>query len=500
MRSRRDTAVEVTRDTQIRLLTEMTIDGSAVPGGGVPFAVHNPATGAVLGHVAGATLDQTEQAIRAARRVFDDGTWSRVAPQERSSAIHSVLDLLDARRAEMVATIVAEVGTPITTAEAFQFDIPMRVLRKFADLAALDRTESIGPDFYPVPSASLVGYRPVGVVGGISAYNYPLHLAAIKIFAALAAGCPIVLTPSPRAPYSTLLLGRIITEAGIPAGVVNIVVSDDMAISQMITTHPMIDKVSFTGSDAVGKIIMRQAADTLKGIALELGGKSPSIIMPGTDLSTLLPAVNMRYSRNAGQGCASPTRILVHTSQADDFIERSIATWPAITIGDPWDRETIVGPLIRPDHLARVAGFVDGAIADGASIIAGGGSPEFDGGWWYNPTLIGSANNDMRIAREEVFGPVGVMLTYDTVEEAIRIANDSVYGLAAYVFGADLEQCIDVAAHLQAGTVQINGGGGLRGDAPYGGFKHSGLGREFGEWGIREFLEPQHVQWAMPTP
>jgi len=492
--------VQVSRDTKIRLVTEMTIDGAAVPGAGAPFTVYNPATGEVLGVIAGASTAQTEQAILAARRVFNDGTWSNLALPERSAAMHRVFDVIEANRAELVATIVAEVGTPITTAEAFQFDIPLHVSRAFADLAAIDRTEHIGEHFYPVPSASLVGYRPVGVVGGISAYNYPLHLSMIKIFAALAAGCPIVLTPSPRAPFATLLLGRLISEAGIPAGVVNIVVSDDLAIPQMITTHPEIDKVSFTGSDAVGKIIMRQASESLKGVALELGGKSASIIMPGTDLAALLPAVNMRYSRNAGQGCASPTRILVHKSQADDFIERSIATWSAIKIGDPWDRETIVGPLIRPEHLARVSGYVDLALSEGASIVAGGGKPDIEGGWWYNPTLIGSVNNNMRIAREEVFGPVGAMITYDTVDDAVRMANDSIFGLAGYVFGADLDACIAVGSRLQAGTVQINGGGGLRGDAPYGGFKHSGLGREFGEWGVREFLEPQHVQWSIPAP
>ena len=489
--------MQVTRDTPIRLLTDLLIDGVLVRGLGEPFAVYNPATGAELGHVASSTLAQAEDAIRAARRAFDSGPWPLLTPQERSVAIHRVLDLLVAHRDEMVATIVEEVGTPIGTAEAFQFDIPMRVMRGLADEAAKDRTEQIGPDFWPTASASLVGYRPIGVVGGISAYNYPLHLAAIKIFAAMGAGCSIVLTPSPRAPFSTLLLARIIAEAGIPDGVVNIVVSSDMAVSQLLGTHPFIDKVSFTGSDAVGRIIMRQAADTLKGVALELGGKSANIIMPGMSLDSLLPAVNMRYSRNAGQGCASPTRLLVHKDQAAEFIDRSIATWPEIKVGDPWERDTVCGPLIRPEHLERVAGYVDSAVSDGATIIAGGGKPNIEGGWWYNPTLIGSATNDMRIAREEVFGPVAVLLTYDTVDEAIRIANDSIYGLAAYVFGEDLQECIGVAARLQAGTVQINGGGGLRGDAPYGGFKQSGLGREFGDWGIREFLEPQHVQWSM---
>jgi aldehyde dehydrogenase (NAD+) len=490
----------VTIDTPVRLFSELTIDGASVQGEGRPFAVYNPATGEVLGEIASATLEQTEQAIAAARRAFLEGPWPRMAPAERAAAISRVLDLVADHRDELIATIVREVGTPVSTAEGFQFDVPMRVFRGFVDAAAVDRTEQIGPDFYLVPSASLVGYRPVGVVGGIAAYNYPLHLAGIKIFATMAAGCPIVLTPSPRAPFSTLLLGRLITEAGIPPGVVNIVVSDDMAVSQMIASHRDIDKVTFTGSDAVGEKIMRQASDSLKGVALELGGKSANILMPGTNLESLLPAVHMRYSRNAGQGCASPTRILVHSSQADEFVERSVATWPQITVGDPWDRSTVCGPLIRPEHLARVQGYVEMAVADGGSIVAGGGRPDFDRGWWYNPTLIGSTDNHSRIAREEVFGPVAVMLTYDTVEDAIRIANDSDYGLAGYLFGSDLEQCIAVAGRLQAGTVQINGGGALRPDAPYGGFKRSGLGREFGEWGVREFLEPQHVQWALTTP
>lgn len=489
-----------TIDTSVALDPSMTVNGQAVVGAGPAFPVFDPATGVEIGEINGATIAQTEAAISAARSAFDDGPWPRWTADQRADAITRMLDLLQGRRDEVVATIVREVGTPITTAESFQFDIPMRIFRGFAEAARRDRTEHIGPDFYLVPSMSLVGYRPVGVVGGISAYNYPLHLSGIKIFAAMAAGCTIVITPSPRAPYSTLLLGQLAREAGIPDGVVNVVVSADLAVSQLISSHPSIDKVTFTGSDAVGEHIMRQASGSLKGVALELGGKSANIILPGTDLTTLLPAAHMRYSRNAGQGCASPTRILVHSSQVDEFVDASVATWNQILVGDPWDRSTICGPLIRPEHRDRVRSHVEGALADGARIIAGGGEPDFDAGWWYNPTLLGDADNSSRVAQEEIFGPVAVLLTYDTVDEAIRIANDSRYGLAGYVVGRDLELCLSVASRLQAGTVQINGGGALRPDAPYGGFKRSGLGREFGEWGVREFLEPQHVQWALSAP
>ncbi|SCL20079.1 betaine-aldehyde dehydrogenase [Micromonospora pallida] len=486
------------RRTSINLVTEMTIDGAAMAGTGEEITVWNPATGGVLGTVVGASADQLETAIAAARRAFDSGPWPRMSGAERAAAMHRIADQMEKHRDDLVAAIVSEAGTPVTTAEALQFEVPLRILRWNADAAARDRREHLGPDFEILPSVSYVDYRPIGVVGAIAAYNYPLHLILLKIGAALAAGCTVVATPSPRTPFATLLLGKLIREAGLPPGVVNIV-AGGLDVSRTLTTHPSIDKVSFTGSAEVGKRVMSQAAESLKDVVLELGGKSPNIILPGTDLTTLVAPVHMRYSRNAGQGCASPTRLLVHESQLDEFVERSSHMWPTMKVGDPWERDTLVGPLIRSEHRDRVASYVDDAVAEGATVLAGGGRLDIDGGWFYSPTLLGGVDSRARVAQEEIFGPVAVLLSYSDVDEAVRLANDVTYGLAAYIFGP-LQEALEVAPRLQAGIVQINGGGSMRPDAPYGGFKASGIGREIGEAGIREYLEPQHVQFATAQP
>jgi aldehyde dehydrogenase (NAD+) len=488
----------ISRPSERVLETTMTIAGEAVLGAGPEIDVWNPATGTILGSVPTATIDQLETAITAARRAFDEGPWPRMSPRERSAAMHRIADGLERYRAELVAAIVDEAGTPVSTSEVLQFETPLRILRWNADAAALDRREQLGPDFEIQPSVSYIDYRPVGVVGAIAAYNYPLHLILLKIGGALAAGCTVVAAPSPRTPFATLLLGKIMREADLPPGVVNIVVGE-LDVSRTLTTHPSIDKVSFTGSAEVGRKVMSQAAQSLKDVVLELGGKSPNIILPGTDLTDLVAPVHMRYSRNAGQGCASPTRLLVHESQREEFVARSRQMWATMKVGDPWERDTLVGPLIRPDHRERVASFVDGARAEGADIIAGGENLEINGGWFYSPTLVGGVDSQSHVAQEEIFGPVSVLLTYKDIDDAVRLANDVTYGLAAYVFGP-LQAALQIAPRLQAGIVQINGGGSLRPDAPYGGFKSSGIGREIGEAGIREYLEPQHVQFAMTQP
>jgi aldehyde dehydrogenase (NAD+)/betaine-aldehyde dehydrogenase len=488
----------VNQPIRLNLVEDMTIDGKAVRGEGAPIDVWNPATGHVLRTVRTASGAQIDAAIAAARKAFDEGPWPRMAPAERSAALHRIADELEKRRNDMIVALVSEAGTPITTTEAAQFGVPLRILRWNADAAARDRREQLGPDFEVLPSVSYIDYLPVGVVGAIAAYNYPLHLVLLKIGAALAAGCTIVATPSVRTPFATFLLGEIMRAAGIPDGVVNIVLADAEGC-RALTTHPAIDKVSFTGSDVIGRKIMAQAAEGLKDVVLELGGKSPNIFLPGTDLSAIVAPVHARYSRNAGQGCASPTRLLVHESQIDEFYARSRDIWSGMKVGDPWERDTLVGPLIRPEHRDRVEGFVTRAVDEGAEIIAGGGRVECNGGWFYAPTLIGNVGSKAHVAQEEIFGPIAVVLPYRDIDEAVRLANDVKYGLAAYIFGP-LKEALAIAPRLRSGLVQINGGGSFRPDAPYGGFKSSGIGREIGEAGIREYLEPQHVQFAMSEP
>jgi aldehyde dehydrogenase (NAD+) len=474
----------------------LTIAGVSEPGEGPDLQVFNPATEELIATVGTADARQTERAIAAARTAFDDGPWSRFSPQERSLTLHRLADVLERHADELVASVVAEVGTPVTLTEQLQVETPIRHLRHYAESATALGDVSLGSHFDPVPSASMVAYRPAGVVAAITAYNYPLLLAISKLGASLAAGCTAVLLPSGRTPLTTLLLGGLLEESGLPAGTVN-VLAGEADVARQLTESRLIDKVTFTGSTTVGRHVMRQAATGLAGVMLELGGKSPLIVLPGTDLADIVLSIHMRYSRNAGQGCMSPTRLFVHQGQWDEFLERSKAAFAHITVGDPWDRSTDVGPLIRPEHRARVEQFVTDACQQGARIAAGGGRPETGRGWYTNPTLVVGVENSWPIAREEIFGPIAVAMPYSNVEEAVGLANDSEYGLAAYVYGDDTEAALAVAARLRAGTVTVNGGGGLRPDATIGGFKQSGIGREQGRWGISEFLEPQHIQWAL---
>jgi acyl-CoA reductase-like NAD-dependent aldehyde dehydrogenase len=475
---------------------ELSIGGEPVAGRAEAVPVYDPATEDELVRLPQADDEQVGRAIAAARRAFDEGPWARTTGEERSRLLHRFADCLEARQEELVSGVVYECGTPVTQSQIGQVALPISVLRTYAELARKDRTEHLGPNFDGVASDSLVAYQAVGVVAIITAYNYPLLLALRTMGGALAAGCTVVVAPSPKAPLSTLMLARAAEEAGFPPGVVNVVVGDP-DVGRLLSTHVAVDKVAFTGSRAVGQLIMQQAAGTIKGITLELGGKSPSLILPGVDAARIARRLHTSYLLNAGQACAAPARILVSRESYDELAEASREAFAKIRVGDPWDAKTIVGPLIRPDHRERVERFVDEALADGATVVAGGGRPELERGWYMNPVLVGDVGNAAAVAQEEIFGPVGVLIAYDDLDDAVAKANDVAYGLAANVYSPDTATALQVAARLRAGTVYINGGGAFRPDAPFGGFKASGIGREYGEWGIREFLQAQHVQWAL---
>lgn len=473
----------------------LLIGGEAVPGGGASIEVVDPANGTVAARVAGADREQAGRAVAAARQAFDTGPWASAPPAERSALLDRIADGIERRRDEFVDAIVTEAGSPVAIAGALQVDWPVKHLRHYARLAREDRTEDLGRHTDPTASASVVEYRPVGVVAAIAAYNYPLLLLVHKLGAALAAGCTVVAIPSPRTPLATLMLGEVLREAQTPPGVVNIVVGD-ADIARAVTENPDVDKIAFTGSVAVGEQVMRQAATGVRDVVLELGGKSPAILLPGTDLAAVVPGVHLRYSRNGGQACAAPTRILVHESQWDDFLDVSRRTYASIHVGDPRDPATVVGPMITEAHRDRVERYVREAIDGGATIAAGGGRPDIASGWYVNPVLVTGVRNTDRICQEEIFGPVAVAMPYRTVDEAVALANATRFGLHAYVFGPDLSAARALAPRLRAGTVSINGGGGFRPDAPMGGFGASGIGREVGTWGVHEYLEPQHIQWA----
>ena len=473
------------------------IDGQQKAGDGPSLIVVNPATEGVCATIRGADAGQTESAIRAARQAFDDGPWRRFSRADRSEAMFRLADCYERVFDRMVESVVTEVGTPVTLARTLQVGAPLTHLRYYAETAKRDWTEPLGPHFDPVPSDSLVAYRPVGVVGAISAYNFPLVLAMHKVGAALAAGCTIVLVPSPHTPITTLLFAEAVAEADLPPGVLNVLVGGTET-ARTLTEHPLVDKVAFTGSTQVGSIVMQQAGAGLRDVVLELGGKSPAIIMPDADIEAVTPELHVRYCRNGGQGCAAPTCLLVPDDKWDTFLDISKSMYDQIKVGDPWDADTVIGPMITDAHRERVEGFVGEAVDQGATVAAGGGRPAMPAGWYTNPTLVIGADNGSRICQEEIFGPVAVAHPYRNLDEAIELANDSRYGLHAYLFTKDLGRAIDLADRLRAGSVTINGGGGLRPDAPMGGFGVSGVGREIGKWGIHEYLEPQHIQWPLP--
>jgi aldehyde dehydrogenase (NAD+) len=472
--------------------TEHLVDGCFITGEGEELAVTNPATEEVLAVVRQPSYAQIDAAVLAARRAFESGIWR--SPEGRRAALHRIADGLEARADAFRAALISEIGTPVSISGFLQFQGPLDMFRDIAERAPTDRTRRLGVDTRTPASESIIRYEPVGVVAAIGAYNNPLLYLASKAGAALAAGCTTVFCPSALAPLTALLFGEVVREAGVPDGVLNIV-AGGREVAKALTTHPEVDKVTMTGSVEVGREVMRQAADTVKGVVLELGGKSAGIVLPGADLSKIALPLHGRYLRNAGQGCQSPTRLLVPQSMFDDFIDASRDAYRQIPVGDPLDKATMAGPLITDVHRARVEGFVERALGVGGEILAGGGRPGLEKGWFMNGALLGGLDNDAEIARTELFGPVAMVIPYHDVDHGIAIANDSRFGLAASVFGPT-ELARRVATHLRAGTVQINGGGAFRVDSVLAGWKQSGIGREWGEDGILEFLETQHIQWV----
>jgi aldehyde dehydrogenase (NAD+)/betaine-aldehyde dehydrogenase len=471
--------------------TDLYIAGEFIPGEGDAIVVVNPATEEVSASFRGASIDQVDAAVRAAREAFDSGVWRD--PAVRKAAILRFAELIDRDRDRLMDIIIAELGTPISL-KANHVDTPVAFMRWFAEHGTRDFTRQLGFN-NTATAVSTVAYRPVGVVGAITAFNYPLLIGLTKIASAMSVGCTTVLLSSPLAPLSVQALGALAHEAGIPKGVVNFI-AGGVDAGQALTGHDMVDKLSFTGSVNVGRQVMRQAADGLRGVVLELGGKSAAIMMPGVDLNKYAVSLHARYARNAGQGCGSPTRILVEESRLDEFVALSRDAYSKIKVGDPRDPATVTGPLITSAQRERIENTLQAAVDGGAKILAGGGRPDMPKGWFLNPALVGGVDNTASIARNELFGPVSVVLTYRTVEEAIAIANDSELGLKAYIFGERAE-CIRMASDLRVGTVQINGGSPLRPDGPMNGYKLSGLGAEWGEDGLREFMAPQHIDVSL---
>ncbi|MEW5810438.1 MAG: aldehyde dehydrogenase family protein [Actinomycetota bacterium] len=475
------------------------VDGRWLIGGDEELDAIDPTTEQVLACVPSTALTQVDDAVTAARRAFDEGPWPRMRPRDRAAAINRLIDRLRAHRDDLVELGMLEVGSPRMLSEAMHADLPINFWEWFADAAIRGPRggweDGIGLHHSPVLSTSILFHDPIGVVAAIAAYNTPQLITAFKVGGALAAGCTVVLMPSPRTPLAAVAFARIVEEADLPPGVVNVVLGE-AEVGRALTEHPAVDLVTFTGSVSVGRQVMRQAANGLKKVVLELGGKSPNILLPGADVEAAAAPSILRFTRNSGQACGATTRTFVPRADYDRFVAAAANFMDTVVVGDPFEPSTVLGPLIRRAQVDSVQGYVDRAVGAGAEIVAGGKPVAADTGFFMSPALIGGVSNDAEICQEELFGPVGAVIAYDSVDEAVALANASRYGLNANVWGP-ADEAMRVARRLRTGTATINGGGGDRPDAPWGGVGESGVGFDRGEAGFAEFFTVQHVQWPL---
>ncbi len=463
------------------------IDGAWVPSTGTStIDVVNASTEEVMGTVPEGTAEDVDKAVKAARGAFDE--WSRTSLEDRAKFLQRISEGLAARSDEIANVISQENGMPLTLSKIVQAGLPQMNFATFGNVAAAyEFTEKIGN--------SEVVKEPVGVVGCITPWNYPLHQVALKVAPALAAGCTVVLKPSEVAPFSAWILTEIIDEVGLPAGVFNLVSGTGPVVGEAIVAHPEVDMISFTGSTRAGKRISEVASSTVKRVALELGGKSPNVILPDADLAKAVPAGVQGAYLNSGQTCTALTRMLVPRDKLAEVEELAKNAAEAFTPGPSAEATTRLGPLASQAQWDRVQGYIEKGVEEGAKLVTGGpGKPEgLDKGFFVKPTVFSDVRNDMTIAQEEIFGPVLSIIPYDSEEDAIKIANDTIYGLAAAVWAGDTEKAKAVARQIRAGQIDINGGG-FNLLAPFGGFKQSGHGREAGKYGLEEFLEIKSMQ------
>lgn len=475
------------------------VDGHWLTAGEYAIDAIDPTTEQVLASVPTTAVRQVDEAVVAARRAFDEGPWPRMRPRERAAAINRLVERLRAHRDALVELGMLEVGSPRMLSEAMHADLPINFWEWFADAAIRGPRggweDGIGLHHSPVLSTSILFHDPIGVVAAIAAYNTPQLITAFKVGGALAAGCTTVLMCSPRTPLAAVAFARIVDEADLPPGVVNVVIGE-AEVGRALTEHSGVDLVTFTGSVAVGRQVMRQAADGLKKVVLELGGKSPNILLPGADVEAAAAPSILRFTRNSGQACGATTRTFVPRADYDRFVSAAAAFMDSVVVGDPFEQTTVLGPLIRRSQVDSVQGYIDRAVAAGAEVVAGGRPVDADRGFFMSPALIGKVGNDAEICQEELFGPVGAVMAYDTVDEAVALANRTRYGLNANVWGP-ADDAMRVARRLRTGTATINGGGGDRPDAPWGGVGESGVGFDRGEAGFAEFFTVQHVQWPL---
>ncbi len=478
----------------------MLIDGELVESvSGKMFDNVNPATEELLGQVADGSTADMQRAIAAARRAFDETDWS-TDRSFRKRCLEQLQEGLESVREELRETLILEVGTPRMLTNGPQLDIPLdhaiRYPAKLIDEYAWETDPGDAINLQGNLDSRRIVKEPVGVVGAITPWNFPFEVIINKLAQALATGNTLVLKPAPDTPWNATLLGRVIAErTDIPAGVVNVVTSSDHLVGEELTLSPAVDLISFTGSTAVGQRIMEKGAATMKRLFLELGGKSATIVLDDADL-TIAAMMGLAVCTHAGQGCAIPTRMLLPRSRYDEGVELLTQFMSGVPYGDPQDPGVLQGPQISQKQRTRVLGYIDRGVEEGARLVLGGGRPaHLERGWFVEPTLFADVDNSMTIAQEEIFGPVLVVIPFEDDDDAVRITNDSRYGLAGMVFSAGLERSMSVARRVRAGTLSLNGGAGYGADLPFGGYKHSGIGRQNGIAGFDQYVETKSIAW-----
>ncbi|MDT3444934.1 aldehyde dehydrogenase [Pseudofrankia sp. BMG5.37] len=450
--------------------------------------VVSPYTEQVFAEVPAGSRADVDRAVQAARAAFDGGPWPRTTVGERIELLRRLSAAFSQNREVLARLITQEMGCPITLSRVLQATSPQIVIDTYARISAE----------YPFSSLrrsgtgnALVTREPVGVVAAVVPWNAPQLLTLLKLAPALVAGCTVVLKPAPETPLDAYLLAEMLQNAGVPEGVVNIVPADRQ-VSEYLVTHPDVDKVTFTGSTAAGQRIASLCGKDLRRVTLELGGKSASIILDDADMDLTVGAVEGSSFRNAGQACSAKTRLVVSRRRKTELVERLVALIEKMPVGDPFDPATKIGPLVTARQRDLVEGYIESGRSEGAKVVVGGRPPRLDHGWFVEPTVFDQVRPDMRIAQEEIFGPVVSVLTYESEDEAVLIANNSRYGLSGSVFTSDLQHGMDVARRLRTGTVELNGSPAGY-EAPMGGFKNSGIGREFALEGIDGYVEFKSV-------
>ena len=478
---------------------QLRIGGDWVDGEGGSYGIVNPATEEVVAEAPQASVQQSLDATAAAREAFD--SWSATTPEHRAELLERVADLIDARSEVLVPLVQSETGATMRVTKTMQVPQAAARFRRYAKGALESRLIPLEPSAMPSTALapggliSAVGHRaPVGVVSCITSYNFPIVNMAGKIGPALAMGNTVVVKPAPQDPLGVIELVRLFDEAGFPPGVVNLTNGTDVAASEAIVSSPHVDMVSFTGSTGVGRRIGSVAGGEMKRLLLELGGKGACIVFDDADLAAAIGGISSVWGFHSGQICTAPTRVICQRGVYDALVSGLTKAAAHMTVGDPLARETVVGPVITEVHRARVQGYIDAGRAEGATVAIGGDRPDMDTGFYVAPTLLVDCTNQMTPVREEIFGPVVVVVPFDDPEEAIQIANDSDFGLYSYVFSKDTGRAWEVAKRLRSGNVGINSLQRNH-EAPFGGFKQSGVGRDGGSFGLWAYAELQSIVW-----